>query len=836
MKNLGDKHQAILHLAITILLVVALPGKSQAIEYTSSCADTCNWNEGSSWTGGTGVDWPDDAGDQAILSANDHIVIPAGVTIAVGTTTLATGSNGNNTTIEVNGTFQMEGNIVPGAYSEIKMGEGSALDLNGYNVAPTAGPVYYNFNGSSNLRITINSTGSRGAFLGGVFPIFATWNFVDVSGLADSVLGRSHTSAYTQHFEYSTFSDMDDFYIEGTATHVNAGFRFNRNDIRNPNGGTGDLQPGVIMGNQIMGTAPRELSFNTWATDGTTLGTMNFLNSKGITFSDNIVQNYKISQTDNGGVGVNYTGNMFFNTRGDDEAFFATGGLRTGSSVHENYFYYEGRDHPFGYINATKLDFTNNILEQGGGISEVDVNWLLYNNPTSANINVKNNIVVGVGAGILVTFTGQSDLSLLDISNNTTYVDNRNLTGSGLHYPSLLLTEQAATLAGTVNVYNNLHYDIDLNGTMQDPLVDLVADTADQVDLLNYNNAFPNMPRYTDNVNVTSGKGLNDLNVDPRFVDETRDLASWDASLGGPGTAANAINEMLKLNHTNGFFDANYTPYDAVSFLQVGFTPQASELDGAGLGGMDIGAVSFTADTTAPTLSNGAPSGEQSAGTTEVTLSLSTDEPAYCKYGATANTEYVSISDNFSATSTSHSINISGLSNGNIYTYYIRCQDLMGNINTSDYTISFSIADTAGAITGSSAGGGGGSSSRNVSINKTDSALRAKLVAQIVELQAQIAARGLTLTVSNTSIGSFVRDLTIGSVGSDVQQLQRFLNSQNFIVALAGRPGSPGLESTYFGDLTREALAQFQHSHRIVPAVGYFGPITRSLVNSLTSD
>ena len=77
---------------------------------------------------------------------------------------------------------------------------------------------------------------------------------------------------------------------------------------------------------------------------------------------------------------------------------------------------------------------------------------------------------------------------------------------------------------------------------------------------------------------------------------------------------------------------------------------------------------------------------------------------------------------------------------------------------------------------------------------------------------------------------AFTRSLTIGMTGSDVKQLQIFLNSQGFTVAKKGA-GSLGYETTYFGLLTQKALAKFQKANGITPAVGYFGPITRSFIN-----
>jgi Putative peptidoglycan binding domain len=103
------------------------------------------------------------------------------------------------------------------------------------------------------------------------------------------------------------------------------------------------------------------------------------------------------------------------------------------------------------------------------------------------------------------------------------------------------------------------------------------------------------------------------------------------------------------------------------------------------------------------------------------------------------------------------------------------------------------------------------------------------LLAQIAQLQAQM--NGST-GGSSTSCTTFTRSLTIGSTGSDVKALQMFLNSHNAVIAASGA-GSMGNESTYFGGLTKAALAKFQAAQGISPAVGYFGPLTMAKVNSM---
>jgi len=76
---------------------------------------------------------------------------------------------------------------------------------------------------------------------------------------------------------------------------------------------------------------------------------------------------------------------------------------------------------------------------------------------------------------------------------------------------------------------------------------------------------------------------------------------------------------------------------------------------------------------------------------------------------------------------------------------------------------------------------------------------------------------------------AFTRNLELGMTGVDVRELQKFLNARGFIVAENGA-GAPGFESDYFGAKTKDALARYQASQGITPAVGYLGPITRAKI------
>lgn len=108
------------------------------------------------------------------------------------------------------------------------------------------------------------------------------------------------------------------------------------------------------------------------------------------------------------------------------------------------------------------------------------------------------------------------------------------------------------------------------------------------------------------------------------------------------------------------------------------------------------------------------------------------------------------------------------------------------------------------------------------------------LLAQIAQLTALVkqlqAAQG---TGSSSASYTFTKNLTLGSRGADVKALQQFLNANGYPVAAAGKVGSAGHETEYFGPATKAALAKWQAAMGVKPAVGYFGPLTRAKIASL---
>ncbi len=93
-----------------------------------------------------------------------------------------------------------------------------------------------------------------------------------------------------------------------------------------------------------------------------------------------------------------------------------------------------------------------------------------------------------------------------------------------------------------------------------------------------------------------------------------------------------------------------------------------------------------------------------------------------------------------------------------------------------------------------------------------------------IELPDEITEALGTVVASPTS--GVVRDLTLGSQGDDVTQLQVALialNTGSSAKALASA-GATG----YFGAMTQSALIEYQKAKGITPASGYYGPLTRA--------
>ena len=101
----------------------------------------------------------------------------------------------------------------------------------------------------------------------------------------------------------------------------------------------------------------------------------------------------------------------------------------------------------------------------------------------------------------------------------------------------------------------------------------------------------------------------------------------------------------------------------------------------------------------------------------------------------------------------------------------------------------------------------------------------AELQVMIAQLQAQLSGAS---TPAATASYTFARNLTVGSAGADVKNLQIVLNSNAATRVAVSGAGSPGKETSTFGPATKAAVIKFQVLKSVTPAVGYVGPQTRA--------
>jgi hypothetical protein len=98
-------------------------------------------------------------------------------------------------------------------------------------------------------------------------------------------------------------------------------------------------------------------------------------------------------------------------------------------------------------------------------------------------------------------------------------------------------------------------------------------------------------------------------------------------------------------------------------------------------------------DLEAPVISTPKPAASLPASTRRTVVSVSTNEPASCRFGVREGTTFAFMTGVFQTTSgLTHTTTNNELNDGDTYTYFIRCKDKAGNENLEDFHLTFSVA------------------------------------------------------------------------------------------------------------------------------------------------
>ena len=156
-----------------------------------------------------------------------------------------------------------------------------------------------------------------------------------------------------------------------------------------------------------------------------------------------------------------------------------------------------------------------------------------------------------------------------------------------------------------------------------------------------------------------------------------------DAAVAAPGLSPNPVADLLigeNYAGNNSFFAGSL---DDLRIYDRALT--AAEI-------VQLFEWSGDPDDTPPVRAEGAPEGVLPIGTASVEISLRTGEAADCRHDTEAGKPFGLMAGVFTSQDQRlHSDTVSGLLDGQIYRYFVRCRDLAGNTNDDDFLIELEV-------------------------------------------------------------------------------------------------------------------------------------------------
>ncbi|KKU42287.1 MAG: Lipoprotein, partial [Candidatus Wolfebacteria bacterium GW2011_GWE1_48_7] len=218
------------------------------------------------------------------------------------------------------------------------------------------------------------------------------------------------------------------------------------------------------------------------------------------------------------------------------------------------------------------------------------------------------------------------------------------------------------------------------------------------------------------------------------------------------------------------------------------------------------------------------------ADTTAPTISLLGSNPIDMTVGGTYTDAGATSSDNIDGDITARIVTTSTVNTTVAGTYLVTyvVSDLAGNGATSTRTVNVAAPAPVVVVSG---GGGGGSYTYYGSYGQPVVTTAPAVVSTVVETPVTVvnaAKPAITEKPAGQVLGvetfAFSENLTIGSTGNTVTELQNVLAKEGFF----------NLSATgYFGQVTKNAVIAYQKAHNINPASGFVGSLTRAELNKV---
>ena len=581
------------------------------------------WNTGSSWGNANnieGVDYPAVYGGASVtINPTHEILIPSGVAAKCLGLKISRGTNyssggGTSTTLNISGSLTCQTGMTETIHgssrtfgiaqlfdSNLNMGPGSSLDLNGLSYAYEHDGASINntkiswiSHGTPSQRVTIRGGPSKAsgssivAMDAGVSInlLYALdWNFTDIRGFASldftgyNGWGSNFVDWYVHRCTFDDTAMLDSSTLDDNASRYYVGNRFLNIDSEFKPDGFTVAPPAVAVFHKNLFHSTNGSAFGAFS--GYTINKNIFLefntqNARTTQIDHNIVSDYTAS--------VGYVNSLY--------ASYSTG------SMSDNYILRQrGNPHlsAFGTVSIAKSSsFDRNVIEcsydVGGADSSTEAGDFFGAGGTSHSASVSGNLKIDYNGGTPLNAVGSEKSGHHTVKKNTFVIPNVSPSANAGAYGAFYKAESGGYFSGTNLAQDNNIADKD-GGSSEVAFSGKSSQNSEWTTLGN-NNFDLIATKYSD-ITDAGGSAVNpasDTAHTSSFVNEVThlDLAEY---LGLSGTSAELKlaldNEWKKFNSST--FDSRFECENIKDWYRMRWTPSNMNLTGSGVGGGFVG-------------------------------------------------------------------------------------------------------------------------------------------------------------------------------------------------------------------------------------------------------